>query len=186
MSQNTFRRLLLIVMATSVAISITVSFASAQTNIVVVVPESAKVRLGPGTYYDQLGELTAGQTAPATGRTQYNDWVQIDYATGPLGKGWVYINLIELQGGTVDQLPLVQTPPTATLPPTPQGDTNPVLFTQVPTRLPTYTPAPVIAVPTYTNSDLVVTGFPMAWVILGLFTLGIIGIVMAVIRWNAK
>lgn len=186
MRSTTFKRTLalaaLLVMLLALA---TTSFASAQANIVVFVPELAKVRVGPGTIYDQLGELTQGQTAPATGRSQYNDWVQIDYPTGPLGKGWVYLNLIELRGGTVDQLPLAQTPPTATLPPTPAGDSNPILNTPVPTRLPTYTPAPAVTMPAYVNAAPAAVGFPSALFIIGLFVLGIIGVVMAVIRRNA-
>jgi uncharacterized protein YraI len=158
---------------------------AAQSSLVVFVPELVKVRVGPGTVYDQVGELTAGQTAAALGRSQFNDWVQIEFASSPTGRGWVYAKLIELQGGTIDQLPLAEAPPTATLPPTPVGDSNPSLATPSPTRLPTFTPAPPVVIPTYENSTPSVGGFPSALLILGLLAIGLVGAVLAVIRRNA-
>lgn len=160
--------------------------AAAQSGITVVVPELAKVRVGPGTVYDQIGELTKGQTAIASGRTQSNDWVQIEFAGAPDGKGWVFAALIRLQGGTIDQLPLASTPPTATLPPTPPGQGDPLSATAAPVRLPTYTP-PAPATPRYfvnTTPDLV--GFPAAIIIISLTFMGVIGAVIAFFRRSAR
>ncbi len=164
---------------------LSLSAVSAQTNIVVFVPEQAKVRVGPGTVYDQVGELDHGQSAPAIGRSQYNDWIQIQFIRAPNDQGWVYANLVELRGGQIDQLPIAQTPPTATLPPTPEGDSNPLLATPLPTRLPTYTPAPPVTPASFTNNTTPVVGFPSAIFILGLFGIGVFGAVMAVIRRKA-
>jgi hypothetical protein len=150
------------------------------------VPELAKVRVGPGTVYDQLGELTQGQSTAAIGRSEYKDWIEVDFPDAPSGKGWVFANLVELRGGTIDDLPVVQAPPTATLPPTPEGDgPNPLLYTPVPTHLPTYTPAPSVTAPAYINTPPSAVGFPSAVIIIGLFALGVAGVVLAVIRRNA-
>ena len=178
----------MLLVLTTFVVSLLVFFnsVSAQTNMIVYVPELAKVRVGPGTFYDQLGELTQGQSTAAIGRSEYNDWIQVDFPSAPAGKGWVYANLVELRGGTVDQLPLVEAPPTATLPPTPQGDgPNPLLFTPVPTHLPTYTPAPAVTLPAYINTPPTAVGFPSATIIIGLFGLGLVGVVLAIIRRKA-
>ena len=160
--------------------------AATQTGLVVFVPELAKVRVGPGTVYDQVGELSAGQTAPAIGRSLYNDWIQVEFVGAPAGQGWVYANLVEVRGGSIEQLPIPEVPPTATLPPTPPGNVDPLLMTQTPTPLPTFTPAPPVVVPTFADSTPTRGGgFPPIWLILGLLIIGLEGAGMAVIRRNA-
>ena len=52
------------------------------------VAEQVNVRSGPGTFYEQVGVLIAGQTAPAVGRSTASEWIQIDYPGGPGGKAW--------------------------------------------------------------------------------------------------
>lgn len=162
------------------------NIAATQTGFVVFVPELAKVRVGPGTVYDQVGELSAGQTAPAVGRSQYNDWIQVEFVGAPEGKGWVFADLVEVRGGSIEQLPLAEAPPTATLPPTPQGAVDPLLATQTVTPLPTFTPAPPVAIATFENPvSAGASGFPPILLIFGLLSLGLFGAVMAIIRRNA-
>jgi uncharacterized protein YraI len=154
--------------------------------ISVFVPELAKVRTGPGTVYDQVGELTKGETAPAIGRSEYSDWVQIIYAAGPDGKGWVFANLIKLQGGKLEDLPLSGAPPTATLPPTPVTLSDLSTSTPYPNRLSTFTPPPVVTPLAFPGSPLLATGFPPAILILGLFAVGLLAAVVAVGRRNVR
>lgn len=148
--------------------------------------EQVNVRSGPGTFYEQVGVLIAGQTAPAVGRSSASEWVQIEYPGGPGGKAWVYSLLVSLQAGTVDALPVVEAPATATLAPTAttEGGGGPA-GTPEATRLPTFTARAAIVQPTFQSPDLGGGGFPPAILILGLFMLGIFAGAVALLRQRA-
>ncbi len=148
--------------------------------------EQVNVRSGPGTFYEQVGVLIAGQTAPAIGRSSASEWVQIEYPGGPGGKAWVYSLLVSLQAGTVDALPVVEAPATATLAPTAttEGGGAPA-GTPEATRLPTFTARAAIVQPTFQSPDLGGGGFPPAILILGLFMLGIFAGAVALLRQRA-
>ncbi len=146
-------------------------------------PEQVNIRTGPHTSYEQVGVLIAGQTAPAIGRTQVGEWIQIEYPGAPGGKAWVKANLVALRAGTIDDLPVVEAPPTATPPPTLtplSGGVAP--GTPEPTRLPTFTAAPPILQPTFTTPDLGGGGFPPAILIIGLFMIGLFAAIVVVLR----
>lgn len=154
--------------------------------ITVLVPELAKVRTGPGTIYDQVGELSKGQTAPAFGRSQYSDWIQIGYSDAPDGKGWVYVSLVALSGGKVEDLPIVSAPPTATLPPTAEGTVEPPTGTPTIAAPPTFTPPAPATLIVYSSAAALPSGFPPAVAIVALAAIGLIGAVMAVVRRNVR
>lgn len=144
--------------------------------------DQVNIRSGPGTNYDQVGVMIAGQTAPAIGRSQASEWVQIEYPGGPGGKAWVYAPLISIRAGTIDQLPVGEVPPTSTVPPTLTslpGTGQP--DTPQPTRRPTFTPAPPIVQPTFQAPDLG-GGFPPALLIIGLFMVGALAGMMVILR----
>lgn len=171
---------------TLILLAFGVSIAKAQEQAVVFVPEAATVRGGPGTMYDRLGELTLGQTAPALARSAQSDWIQIEFVSAGSSRGWVYASFVELRGTTIDALPVVDTPPTPTLPPTPEGEPNPfVTETVAQVRQPTFTPAPTVEIPQYTEVAATQPAFPPAAFILGLLVVTVLGAVMAVIRRNA-
>lgn len=156
---------------------------ASQTQPVVVVPELANVRAGPGTVYDQLGVLTAGQSSPALGRSAASDWIQIQYPPGSASEGWVYAPFVELQGGAVESLPVRAAPPTPTLPPTPADQPDLFAVTAVlPTRLPTFTPASAVTPESFDDPEPGQRGIPWAVIILVLFGVGVFGAVMAVVR----
>ena len=144
------------------------------------------VRSGPGTGYALIGVLLAGQEAPAKGRTAGGDWILIQYPGVQGGEGWVYSSLVTVYGG---ELPIVEPPPTPTPQFTPTIDptlASQFSYTQAPTRLPTFTPAPPVVVPEYeenTPSALVNSGVPMGLVI---FILGTIGILLALITLTQR
>lgn len=145
--------------------------------------EQINVRAGPGTHYDGVGVLIAGQQAPALGRTPGGDWVKIAYPGAPGGVGWVYSPLVELVGS----VPIVEPPPTPTPRVTPTID--PTLAAQFivelpPTRLPTFTPPPPLAIPTFTAVEVHsgAGNLPMALVIIGLFVVGFFGTVISILR----
>ncbi|MBI5292896.1 MAG: SH3 domain-containing protein [Chloroflexi bacterium] len=152
----------------------------------VFVSEQVNVRSGPGTNYDQVGVMVAGQTAPALGRSQAGEWIQIEYPGGPGNRAWVFALLVALRAGTVDALPVVGPPPTPTLPPTPTFELGTAsASTATATRLPTFTPAPPVAQATFGTPDLGGGGFPPALLILGLFVIGVFAGVVAILRQRA-
>jgi uncharacterized protein YraI len=140
------------------------------------------VRMGPSSsVYPIVGTLLTGSTAPALGRSQGGDWVQIEYAGAPNNTGWVYSPLVQVSPGT---LRIVAPPPTPVPPATPTIDpTLAAQFNIVPTntRLPTFTPPPSLAIPSYAdmsgaNSN---NSIPLAMVIIALAILGSIGFLLS-------
>jgi uncharacterized protein YraI len=140
------------------------------------------VRMGPSSsIYPIVGTLLTGSTAPALGRSQGGDWIQIQYDGAPGNVGWVYSPLVQVSPGT---LQIAAPPPTPVPPATPTID--PTLAAQyaiVPTstRLPTFTPPPSLTVPSYTEipAQDSVENIPLAVVIIVLAALGIIGFLLS-------
>ncbi len=132
------------------------------------------VRSGPNTTYDAVGVLLAGQEITAKGRTVTGEWILIDYPGGPGNTGWVYAPLVDIKGGA---LPVVEPPPRPT--PAMTNTIDPTLaaqfiVTSIPTRLPTFTPPPPLAIPTFpAGGGVLPGGIPMGLVIVALFALGI-------------
>lgn len=140
------------------------------------------VRMGPSSsIYPIVGTLLTGSTAPALGRSQGGDWIQIQYDGAPGNVGWVYSPLVRVSPGT---LQIAAPPPTPVPPATPTIDpTLAAQYSIVPTstRLPTFTPPPSLTVPSYTEipaEDLAET-IPLAVVIISLTALGIIGFLLS-------
>ena len=145
--------------------------------------DSINVRSGPSAKYDIIGVLIVGQTVPANGRTPGGDWIQIFYPGVPGSTGWVYSPLVSVNGS----IPIVEPPPTPTPRTTPTID--PTLAAQFvieipPTRLPTFTPPPPIAIPTFQAQlpQTVPAGIPMGIVIIGMAVLGVFGILISLLR----
>ncbi len=63
------------------------------------------VRNGPGTNFESLGMLKAGDLVKALGKDEFGAWIQIEYPATSQGKGWVNAAFIRLEG--VDQLPVL-------------------------------------------------------------------------------
>lgn len=153
---------------------------------VIVVPDQVNVRLGPGTNYDKVGVLIAGQEVPALGRTPGGLWIQIVYPGVPGNIAWVYAPYVVLD--TAQQLlPIIEPPPTPTPPITPTID--PTLAAQFnlgeapPTRLPTFTPAEPVVQPTFEPEQVEgVRGIPPILAILGLLVVGLFGMVISFLR----
>ena len=143
------------------------------------------VRSGPGTVgYDVIGVLVIGQQAPALGRTLVGDWIQIAYPGVTGGIGWVWKDLVDLQGSP----PIVEPPPTITPRTTPTID--PTLAAQFlvdipPTQLPTFTPPGPLVIPTF-ESTVPSTNrpgnIPIGFIIVGLAVIGVFGTLISFIR----
>ena len=136
----------------------------------------ANLRSGPGVLFDQIGVLLIGQSAPAKGRSPGGEWILVEYLGVPGSVAWVYEPLVEIKPSS-SLLPIVEPPPTPT--PAQTATIDPTLaarfvVTQVPTRLPTFTPPPPLMIPTFTvNTGPSLGGIPMGFIILGLAALGI-------------
>jgi hypothetical protein len=133
------------------------------------------LRSGPGSLYDKVGVLLVGQSVPAKGRSPKGEWILVDYPGVPGGTAWVYALYVEIKPPT--QLPIVEPPPTPTLAQT--ATIDPTLaarfvITLAPTRLPTFTPPPQLAIPTFmAETGPSLSRLPMGFVILGLAALGL-------------
>lgn len=157
---------------------------------VVEIYQDVTVRAGPGTEYDRVGLLVAGQTSPAVGRSPTGAWIKIIYVGAPNNEGWVLRDFIRLIGDDPN-MPTIMPPPTPTLPPTPTPPLDVVLGTDgAPVtdpsagRPPTFTaPAPEIR-PTLLPAEGigVPSGFPPAVIIAVLFVLGAFGGVLSAFR----
>jgi hypothetical protein len=133
------------------------------------------VRSGPGTNYEKVGVMLLGQKAVAKGRSPGGDWILIDYPGVTNGQAWVYAPLVNITPGELKIIELPPTPTplvTVTIDPTMAAQ---FVITVAPSRLPTFTPAPQLAIPTYAVEGGVEdpTGIPMGIVILGLAAAGL-------------
>ncbi len=142
---------------------------------------------GPSSFnYPAIGVLLTGSSVPALARAQGNDdWIMIRYPGVPGSVGWVYALYVSLSGtGGVD-LPRVEVPPTPTPASTPT--INPTLAAAfIPavnaTRLPTFTPAPPQAIPTFASEANRAGRIPVGLLILGFAVAGVLGTMISFLR----
>ncbi len=145
--------------------------------------EQINVRAGPGANYDAVGILVIGQWVPALGQISSRDWIEIAYPGAPDNIGWVLAAIVEVVG----DVPVIDVPPTPTPRTTPTID--PTLAAQyiveIPaTRLPTYTPPNLLAIPTFPPEAPLRgrSGVPMGLVIIGLGVVGLFGALISLLR----
>jgi uncharacterized protein YraI len=62
------------------------------------VVQLARVRVGPGVGYMEMGLLQPGTVIVLTGRIDGNGWLQIEYPSGLDGRGWVLGELVRFEG----------------------------------------------------------------------------------------
>jgi uncharacterized protein YraI len=149
--------------------------------------ELIDVYAGPSSFnYPAIGVLLTGESAPALGRARGNDnWIMIQYPGVPGSIGWVYALYVSLTGTGGVELPLIDIPPTPTPASTPT--INPTLAAAyIPaenaTRLPTFTPAAPLAVPTFANETQNLGRIPIGLVILGFVIIGALGTIISFLR----
>ena len=142
------------------------------------------IRMGPSSsVYPIVGTLLTGSTAPALGRSQGGDWIQIEFPGAPDNKGWVYSPLVQVSPGA---LQIVAPPPTPVQPAT--STVDPTLAAQfniapTSTRLPTFTPPPSLTLQAYTpSSDNSENSVPLGVIILAFALLGLVGLPLSMIQ----
>jgi uncharacterized protein YraI len=145
------------------------------------------VYAGPSSFnYPAIGVLLTGARAPALGRARDDsDWIMIRYEGVPGSVGWVYALYVSLTGGSGSVLPLVDSPATPTPASTPT--INPTLAAafipaEAATRLPTYTPAPALAIPTFVDQNQRASRIPVGLLIFGFVFIGALGTIISFLR----
>ncbi len=127
----------------------------------------------------------AGQQVPALGKTADGEWILVRYISIASKQAWVYAPYVSISSSS-GALPVVEPPPLPTPLTTPTID--PTLAAAFPAegtsaRLPTFTPPPTIAIPTFVEeSTFAIVRFPIGMVIFGLVFLGIFGAIIALTR----
>jgi len=94
-----------------------------------VIQQQLNVRSGPGTSFNSIGTLNAQDVVTLTGKDANGAWLQINFAAGPDGKGWVNAAFVKATG--VETLPIV-------------GDAGQVIGTGAPVDTP-LPPQPTVA-----------------------------------------
>jgi uncharacterized protein YraI len=140
---------------------------------------------GPSTYlYPAVGVLLAEQSVPALGRGSDPDWIQVFYPGVPGSKAWVYAPYVRISPGA--RLPTVEAPPTPTPFSTPTIDPTlaaAFIAPETPTRLPTFTPAAEIIIPTFVDDAAnQANRIPIGLVIFSLGFVGAMGVLIAYLR----
>jgi uncharacterized protein YraI len=72
---------------------------------VAIIQQQINVRSGPGTSFNSLGTLNAQDVANLTGKDSNGTWLQIEFPSGPDGKGWVNAAFVRATG--VEKLPII-------------------------------------------------------------------------------
>ncbi len=103
---------------------------------VAIVQQQLNVRSGPGTGFNSLGTLNPQDVVKLTGKDAQGAWLQIEYAAGPDGKGWINAAFVRAQG--VENLPIV-------------AETGLVVGTGTPTVIPATVTATVV--PAWADND---------------------------------
>jgi uncharacterized protein YraI len=139
--------------------------------------EAVNVRSGPNSLYSLVGSLPLGATAQALAVSPQHEWIQIAFPSAPGGVGWVYAPFVELSPG---YLRVAEPPPTPT--PLATATIDPTLaaaFQIEPTvtRLPTFTPPPPLAIPTFVAQGRPAAGLPAGATIVTITLVG--GFVLA-------
>ncbi len=129
---------------------VTVTLESGVTGVTTTI---TNIRSGPGTTFDILEEVAQGTTMPVTGIDQTGDWYQVISPNGV--EGWVFGELLTIQGDLSTITDGVPAPPSATPGPTAVGGTV------APTATAAATGTPPTATPgTVTPTSVPITGVP--------------------------
>ena len=136
------------------------------------------VRSGPSSFfYPRIGILMRGQTVPALGRSEDGQWIQIRYSGVPGGIGWVFAANVTLSSQAIPIVAAPSTPTSAATPtidPTLQAAFVPAVTA---TGLATFTLAPPVEEPLFTDATAKPAPVPLGLIILGL---GFVGVLVAI------
>lgn len=95
---------------------------------VAIIQQQLNVRSGPGPGFNSLGTLNPQDVVSLIGKDANGGWLQIDFTSGPEGKGWISAAFVQAQG--VENLPII-------------AESGAVVGTGTPTQIP-FTPTPTL------------------------------------------
>ncbi|HMZ06569.1 MAG TPA: hypothetical protein PK078_03050 [Anaerolineales bacterium] len=146
--------------------------------------EIVKVYSGPSSYlYPSVGILLTGQEVPALGISEDDTWIQIYYPGVTGSVAWVYGPYVTVIKNA--KLPVIPAPSTPTPASTPTIDpTLAAAFIEpiTPTRLPTFTPPPLLVIPTFLPNIDDTTRIPAGLLIIVLGFIGGFGTLLSYLR----
>ncbi|HXQ37441.1 MAG TPA: SH3 domain-containing protein, partial [Anaerolineales bacterium] len=93
-----------------------------------IILEPVNIRSGPGTDFSSIGTLKPQDSVTVTGKDANGTWFQINFESGPDGKGWISAAFVQVQG--VENLPIV-------------AASGAIVGTGTPTEIP-FTPTPTL------------------------------------------
>lgn len=96
---------------------------------VAIIQQQLNVRSGPGTSFNSIGTLNARDVVTLTGKDASGTWLQIVFAAGPDGLGWVNAAFVQ---ASVDSLPIVTDAGLVIGTGTPENTASPALPTVAP------------------------------------------------------
>jgi len=136
--------------------------------------------------YPAIGVLLTGVRVPALGRAEGDDnWILIRYPGVPGSRAWIYGLYVSLSGVAGQELPRIEIPPTPTPASTPTIDPT-LAAAFIPaenaTRLPTFTAAPPLAVPTFVDETAGTGRIPVGLLITGFVVVGVLGTMFSFLR----
>jgi len=146
--------------------------------------DQVDVYAGPSSYnYPAVGVMLSGEQAPALGRAEGLDWIEIRYLGIPDSIAWIYAPYVSLTSGA--NLSNVPVPPTPTPASTPT--LNPTLVAALipavtSTRLSTFTPPAPVALPTFVDETRRPSSVPLGLIIVGLLFIGGLGVFISFLR----
>ena len=103
---------------------------------VAIIQQQLNVRSGPGADFNSLGTLNPQDVVSLIGKDANGIWLQIDFASGPGGKGWISAAFVQAFG--VENLPIL-------------AESGAVVGTGTPTEIP-FTPTPTL-IPALIDND---------------------------------
>ena len=72
---------------------------------IAIVQQQLNVRSGPGADFNSLGTLNPQDVARLIGKDANGAWLQIEFTSGPDGKGWISAAFVQAKG--VESLPIL-------------------------------------------------------------------------------
>jgi hypothetical protein len=146
--------------------------------------DQVDVYAGPSSYnYPAVGVMLAGQQAPALGRAEGLDWIEIRYLGISNSVAWIYAPYVSLtSGASLPNIPIPDTPTPAATP-----TINPTLAAALipavtATRLATFTPPAPVVLPSFVDETRRASSVPIGLIIAGFLFIGGLGGIISFLR----
>jgi hypothetical protein len=146
--------------------------------------DQVDVYAGPSSYnYPAVGVMLAGEQAPALGRAEGLDWIEIRYLGIPNSAAWIYAPYVSLSSGaSLQNIPIPDTPTPAATP-----TINPTLAAALipavtATRLATFTPPAPVVLPSFVDETRRASSVPIGLIIAGFLFIGGLGGIISFLR----